>query len=355
MVYLLSCLTPFINPIHFFPLTFLSLGFPFLLAGMILLLILSLFIFRKYFWLFLIIIAIGYKNITAIYGFNGKKEFVQTKQPNTFRLLSWNVNYFLDCRIKNDTPNNPRRQMFDFVKNSNADVLCFQDFSSFYSKEFYPNFEFLRDSLNYPYAYFPVAYAYNEPYAPEKYGVVILSRFPIADSGSIKYHADADSESFAYADIKIKNKTVRFYCAHLRSMQLHTKRLNENETNFLKADTALILHSNTFRKLKYFEQIHISQAKQIRQSIDSNLNKPLIFCGDINSVPSSYVYHHLRKNFSDAFLQNGSGFGRTYDSLSPTLRIDVVFMNEKLHAVQHNTPRLHLSDHLPNLVDIELR
>jgi len=355
MVYLLSCLTPFINPIHFFPLTFLSLGFPFLLVGMILLLILSLFIFRKYFWLILIIIAVGYKNITAIYGFNGKKEFVQSKQPNTFRLLSWNVNYFLDCRVKNDTPNNPRRKMFDFVKNSGADVLCSQDFSSFYSKEFYPNFEFIRDSLKYPYAYFPVAYAYNEPYAPQKYGVIILSRFPIVDSGYIKYQADADSENFAYADVKIQNKTIRFYCAHLRSMQLHTKRLNENETNFLKADTALILHSNTFRKLKYFEQIHISQAKQIRQSIDSNLNKPLIFCGDINSVPSSYVYHHLRKNFSDAFLQNGSGLGRTYDSLSSTLRIDVVFINNKLKATQHSTPRVHLSDHLPNLVDLEFR
>jgi endonuclease/exonuclease/phosphatase family metal-dependent hydrolase len=351
-VYLLACLTPFINPVHFFPLTFLSLGFPFLLAGIILLLLLSIIFFRKYFWLLLLIIALGYKNISSVFSFRFKKEFVQQKHPNSFRLLSWNVNYFLDCRKTNDTLNNPRRKMFDFVKNTNADVLCFQDFSSFYYKDFYPNLEYLRDSLQYPYTYFPVAYSYNDSWGPERYGVVILSRFPIINSGSIKYNSTNDGENFAFADIKIQRKLIRFYCTHLQSMQLHTRNASEVET--LHADTALIFHSTTFKKLKHFEQIHISQAWQIRRSLDS-IQSPLVFCGDINSVPSSYVYHTLKKNLQDAFLQKGYGFGRTYDSLSPTLRIDVVFLNNALKATQYFTPRLHLSDHLPNVVDIQFR
>jgi len=354
-VYLLGCLTPYINPVHFYPLTFLSLGFPFLLGGMLLILILSLFIVRKYFWLFLVIIALGFKNISAIYGFHPKKAFDLTKKPGSFRLLSWNVNYFLDCQIKSDTPNAPRRQMFQYIRETNADVLCFQDFSSFYNPQiFYPNVEYIRDSLGYPFCYFPVDHILNEKYTPEKYGVILFSRFPITDSGSMKLSKEGESERFGFIDIRIQGKTVRMYCAHLASMQIHVAGDKNKEASSLKSDTALILHTNTFRKLKYYERIHIDEAKTIRKSLDS-ITGPLVFCADLNSVPSSYVYHYIRQDMQDAFLQNGSGLGRTYDSLSPTLRIDVVFLNNQLKATQHHTARLHLSDHLPNLVDLEFR
>ena len=46
-VYLIACLTPYVNPVTFWPLTFLALGFVYLLAGMIVLFLLSLVIFRK--------------------------------------------------------------------------------------------------------------------------------------------------------------------------------------------------------------------------------------------------------------------------------------------------------------------
>lgn len=354
-IYVIACFTPYINPIHFFPLVFLSLGFPFLLFGMLLLIIMHFFIYRKYSWIFVCILLLGFKNITSTFGFHPKKEFVWEKQPNTLRLLSWNVNYFLDCQIKNDTPNNPRKKMFEFIKKTNADVLCFQDFSSFYNpKLFYPNLEYIRDSLHYPYTYFPIAFVYNQSWAPEKYGVVFFSRYPITDTARIWFVGDVASENFGYADINFLGKSIRFYTAHLRSMQLHAQKFNENETGFLKADTALILHSNTFRKLKYFDKVHIEQAKLIRKSLDTS-RQPFVFCGDINAVPSSYVYATLSKNLNDAFLANGSGFGRTYDSLSPTLRIDVVLMNKQIHATQFYTPRLHLSDHLPNVVDLKFQ
>ena len=103
-----------------------------------------------------------------------------------------------------------------------------------------------------------------------------------------------------------------------------------------------------------FDKIHFEQARLIK----SELNKsalPFVFCGDLNSVPASYVYQHISKNLNDAFLSTGFGFGGTYDSISPTLRIDVVLMDQRLKSTQHQTPHLHLSDHYPNLVDIQLR
>jgi endonuclease/exonuclease/phosphatase family metal-dependent hydrolase len=75
----------------------------------------------------------------------------------------------------------------------------------------------------------------------------------------------------------------------------------------------------------------------------------------MNAVPSSFVYHQMRKGLNDAFLEKGWGFGRTYDSLSPTLRIDVLFTSPSIKTIQYHSPRLHLSDHLPIITDINLQ
>jgi len=106
--------------------------------------------------------------------------------------------------------------------------------------------------------------------------------------------------------------------------------------------------------LAEFDAMHAEQAITIKRVLDS-CNYPYVFCADLNSVPSTYVYHHLKSGLQDAFLQNGFGIGRTYDSISPTLRIDVVLLNNQLKAVQHKTPVLHLSDHYPNITDFQFR
>lgn len=351
--YLVACLTPYINPVDFWPLTFLALGFVYLLAGMIILLLLSLFIIKKRAWIFLLVILAGFQNISSVFGFHSRKTFVAEKNENSLRLLSWNVNYFGDCQIKNDSPNSVRRQMFAYIKQSNADVLCFQDFSNFIGRGFHATYNYIKDSLHYPYTYFPIDYAYND-YVPEQYGLSVFSRFPLSDTGRIRYFKNASTESFQFATIQFNGHPIKIFNAHLRSMQIHAQNASPREYNFLQADTGLIFHSGTFRKLKQFDKIHIEQIHQIRSALNKSDN-PFIFCGDLNSVPSSYVYQHVSKGLSDAFLTTGFGFGGTYDSISPTLRIDVVLMDQRLKAVQHHTPHLHLSDHYPNLVDIQLR
>ncbi len=352
-IYLVACLTPYINPVHFWPLTFLALGFVYLLAGMIVLFLLSLIIFRKTSLIFLLILLAGFQNISSVFGFHTRKKFVYEKNENSFRLLSWNVNYFGDCQKKNDKPKSVRRQMFAFIKESNADVLCFQDFSNFIAPWFYANLDYIRDSLQYPYYYFPKDYSYND-WMPEEYGPVIFSRFPIYDTGRIKFPVSISKEAFQFATINFKGHPIKIVNAHLRSMDLHSQNASPREYNFLEADSGLLFHSKTFKKLKYFDEIHVDQAMKIKYELNKT-DKPFIFCSDLNSMPASFVYQHLSKGLSDAFLSTGFGFGGTYDSISPTLRIDVVLMDKRLKTAQQNTSRLHLSDHYPNLVDIQLK
>jgi endonuclease/exonuclease/phosphatase family metal-dependent hydrolase len=359
LVYLLSCLTPYINPIYFSPFTFLALGFPFLLIGMLLLLIITFFCSRKKTWFVIVIIFFGFKNITSVIGFHFSKKFKQEREANTLRLLSWNVCDFRDNTIANDSAKSVRRQMLNFIKQSNADVLCFQDFSNYDGAGFRNNFKEITDSLHYRYSYYSIDNAMDiSPSVHMKYGTIIFSKYPIIDSGKIKYGNEGFSEGLSYADIIFKKDTIRFYNTHLRSMQLKAdfnfQTLDALSRSYIAQDSALLFHAGTFGRLKYFDSVHVQQTKIAKQQLNKT-TKPYVFCADLNSVPSSYVYHHIKSGLQDAFLKNSFGFGGTYETISPTLRIDVTFLSNQFIAVQYYSPKLYLSDHFPLLTDIQLQ
>lgn len=352
LFYLVSCLTPYINPVGFWPLTFLSLGFPFLLMGMLTLFLLSLLLNRKYSWILLLVIALGFKNISSFFAFHIPTQFHQDKSKASIRILSWNVNGFISCKKANDTPGNPCSRILNFIAQSDADILCFQDFSNLYGPAYRSTFDYIKDSLGYKYSYFPYNYPVENKFTSEQYGTPVFSKYPISDSGNVMYLQGTFNEKLVYATVNIKGSSVRIFNTHLLSMDIHTK--NGQVYGDLKSDTALMLHSNTFRKLKRFDKVHIQQAQQIKEVLNKS-DLPFIFCADLNSVPTTYAYHHISSGLKDAFLSTGFGMGRTYDSISSTLRIDVVLMSKVLKPIQHHTPHIHVSDHFPNIADIEIR
>ena len=58
--------------------------------------------------------------------------------------------------------------------------------------------------------------------------------------------------------------------------------------------------------------------------------KPVVFCGDLNTVPASYPYYVISRGLQDAFLQFGCGLGTTMDSLPKPLRIDYFFVDKRI-------------------------
>jgi endonuclease/exonuclease/phosphatase family metal-dependent hydrolase len=323
---------------------------------MIVLLILSLFSGRRYSWILLLVLLAGFKNISAVFAFHfPQKKFQQEKRAGCFRLLSWNVNSFIDCRLVNDTPGNPCSRILDFIRKSNADIVCLQDFSTFNGPGFRSTFDYLKDSLGYRYTYFPVSEVYKTSYSRERYGTPVFSRYPLSDTGRVPFiQPELKKESLVYATVNINGVSFRVFNTHLLSMNIHTRNGRVAGDSFLQSDTALMFHTSTFRKLKQFDKSHVQQAEQIKAVLNKS-GLPFVFCADINSVPSSYTYHHLSKGLTDAFLATGFGLGRTYDSMSSSLRIDVVLMSKLLRPVQHHTSHIHVSDHLPNITDIEIR
>jgi endonuclease/exonuclease/phosphatase (EEP) superfamily protein YafD len=97
--------------------------------------------------------------------------------------------------------------------------------------------------------------------------------------------------------------------------------------------------------------VHAKQAQFIKAAI-SKSPYPSIIGGDFNSVPSSYVYHTVKGNKQDAFIEKGFGLGHTYYGLSKTLRIDYVLADDAFKVLQVATPTMYLSDHFPIITDI---
>lgn len=61
---------------------------------------------------------------------------------------------FLDSQIYTDTLGNARRDIIAFIKNTNADIVCIQDFTERISPAFRSSVNDVRNTFNYPNYFF---------------------------------------------------------------------------------------------------------------------------------------------------------------------------------------------------------
>jgi endonuclease/exonuclease/phosphatase (EEP) superfamily protein YafD len=78
----------------------------------------------------------------------------------------------------------------------------------------------------------------------------------------------------------------------------------------------------------------------------------VIVCGDFNDVPNSYAYCTIGKGLQNAFTQKGSGLGRTFSGIAPTLRIDNIFADKRFTINQFVRDSKKISDHFPIVADM---
>ena len=72
-------------------------------------------------------------------------------------------------------------------------------------------------------------------------------------------------------------------------------------------------------------------------------------------MPNSYAYNTIRGDLlQDAFLEKGLGIGRTFNDISPTLRIDYILATKDFEVRQFNRVLRKLSDHYLVVADMKL-
>ena len=352
-LFLLSCTNFFLDPKRFWFIALLGLVFPALLILMIGFVVFWTLVRSKWAFLSFALLLIGWFQIHAFYAFNLSHRFTDVKKPSSIRVLTWNVHYLDQMYRPNQQQLSQRDPIINFLKQQGDDVICLQEFFEANKSQFLPNIAFMKKECGMPYHYF--VDDYRVPSKSYEVGPIIFSRFPILETGRHEYvHSSLKAvESLISADLNVNGDTVRIYTTHLQSVLFRKKELKELERIKNVEDSLLVASKSIIMKLKQAYAFRGGQAELVRKELDA-CPHPLIMCGDFNDVPNSYSYFHIKGKLQDAFLEKGFGIGRTYTSLSPTLRIDYMFASKAFKVLQCKKVELPYSDHYPVIADLIL-
>src|SRR5687767_2741063 len=349
VLYLLSCLAPWVKPTDSWIIAVLGLAFPFLLVILIAFIFLWLILKLTRVWFSVIVLLIGFKNIGVFWAFNPASGFQYGKKPAQIRIASWNVARFLEWKRNNNEKSQTRLKMLEQIKTQSPDILCLEEFFHSPDSAFYDNISEIR-AMGYPY----YCFSYDPDGDYQYIGSAIFSKYPMLDTGLVRYFRPSMPEALVHADIKVNDDTIRVFTTHLQSVQFRQKDY-EALSEIQSAEDSLLANSKTvLSKLRKAMNLRSSQADIARKILDDS-PYPTIFCGDLNDTPNSYTYFTIRGEMQDAFLKKGFGIGRTFSSLSPTLRIDFIFTDDRFRVEQFTRVVKYLSDHFMIMADVELK
>jgi endonuclease/exonuclease/phosphatase family metal-dependent hydrolase len=351
LLFVLSCLAPWPDPRQWWFLSLFGLAYPILLLLTLLFMIGWLILGKPRLALISgVALLLGLKSLLVFFAFHAPAGFKYEKNPEHIRVVTWNVARFIELKKNNNRGSEKRKRMLELLRQQNADVLCLQEFYTSSLPDYYDNITPIRYELGYPYFYF----VYDTDGDQQYYSSIIFSRYPIVDSGVIRYPRPSLPEVLLHADLKIGSDTVRVYTTHLQSLQFRPRDYERIE-RIKSVDDSLLQNSrNIISKIKRGFMNRSIQANLIREVLDDSPH-PVIMGADLNDVPNSYTYHTVRGGMQDAFLKKGFGIGRTYSALSPTLRIDYLFADPRFRVHQFSRVVKNLSDHYLLVADLEWR
>lgn len=314
---LISYLLPYVSPKTFASFSVFSLFVPVLIIINLVFTIYWLLRLKKQFLLSTIVLLLGWIIASPFYKFSSKEVLLL----DDVKIMSYNVRMFNNYKWNKDILLADKAYMF--IEDTKPDILAIQEF---YNSE--------EISFTYPYKY--IKNAANS----KVFGLAIYSKYPIINSGSFNFKNTSNNAIFI--DIVKEKDTVRVYNLHLESLHINPRKENFGEKS----------------KQKLFKRLKIAFKKQAYQ-IDKVLANETewkgkkIICGDFNNTAYSWVYKQLSKNKKDAFLEAGSGFGKTFDYFFPT-RIDFILTDKSIQVNHFKNFNVKYSDHFPIMAHLHL-
>jgi endonuclease/exonuclease/phosphatase family metal-dependent hydrolase len=349
IVFLLGCYSSWFNPTQFW-----FVGF-FTLASLYLLLVLVIFIL---FWLIakkelmlisMVAILLAWKPIGQIIKLKSSADFVLTKPTNNLRVMSWNVEHF-DI-LEHKTHPEVKTEMLSLINTYEPDIACFQEMVGGDKDSTSINFvPLIAKQLHFAH-YF---YAYNKIDdfdGKHHFGNIIFSKYPIIHKQIISSDKNNYNSTFQYLDVLNGGDTCRIFNLHLQSLKFSNDNLKFIETAKTKTEIDIQQSKNIISKFKTGFLKRKTQSERVHKAITESPYS-VIVCGDFNDVPNSYAYSTIGKGLNNAFVEKGNGIGRTFSGISPTLRIDNIFIDKKFTVTQYTCIQKKMSDHFPIIADI---
>ena len=213
-----------------------------------------------------------------------------------------------------------------WLRAQDADLICLQEF-------YLPNEVSMDKWIK---SHFPGYKAEYYVFTGSRgaFGNLTLSRRRVVDKGKINF--EHSTNLALWTDIGLDSATVRIYNCHFESY-------NISLSNLVKKAGAV---EETERKMRRSITERPKQVAEVMRGVDSAPVQSLVL-GDFNDNPLSYTYFRLLRGRHDSFTKAGRGFGATYRTLWPLLRIDYILYPPGLQAVTYTVPHVTYSDHYP--------
>ena len=265
----------------------------------------------------MVTLLLGFCYLSRYYKFDIDRDYETTYIERRYhKVMTYNV-----CEGKNE-------ELVPYIEKHNPDILCLQEMNT--NSE---NWEAL------------VARYKNTRKFEDKNNNYIFSKYRILRSGCVD---DLAAMSAVWADLKIKDDTVRVVSLHLQSTSIrpedtqflenHTYIVDKERESKLKSIVARLVENNSLRAV---------QAEKIALFLKESPHR-LIVCGDLNDVPLSYTYNILSRNLNDTFSECAEGFAYTYNTKYRLLRIDNIFVSPSVEVISYEVDnRVAYSDHYP--------
>lgn len=170
------------------------------------------------------------------------------------------------------------------------------------------------------------AFAPNLDYQGGKYGVAILSRFPIKNTEHRMFEnkREAERRGMLRIEVEVDGKTLNFVTTHLDYQ---------------------------------FEDGRVFETEQMLKFLDS-VKGPAIVVADLNDEPTGSAYKLMRTKFDDAWVTSGAKTdGFSYPADKPVKRIDHIFFSTRgrIRARQSWVIETLASDHIPVMAELEIK
>jgi endonuclease/exonuclease/phosphatase family metal-dependent hydrolase len=335
---LISLSAKYISPQSFWLIAFFGLGFPYIVLANLLFSIYWLIQFRRVALLSIFAILFSFFTMRNYFQFS----FDSKDSSGDIKVTSFNSMLF---DLYNWSKNAQSRQhILSSLHEINPDVLCLQEF---YNSEEEGDFHNIDTILN----SFTTKYYHAEYTATRRntdhWGIATFSKYPIINKGKILFNSRSNNLCI-YSDVLINADTVRIYNMHLQSISFSKqdyKFIDEIQSD-KDVEDELESSKSILRRLKRAFVKRSEQAEKVAASISSCPYK-IILCGDFNDTPASYAYHLLTENLNDAFIEKGSGFGRTYAGKFPQFRIDYILHSKEIKCKRFTRSDETYTDHFP--------
>lgn len=338
----------YVRPDEYWMLAFAGLIFPYAVLANLFFVITWMALWKRLFLVSLIALLLCWGRLNNYIQFWNDKDPLETdNQP--IKVMSYNVQIFDLYNWQNNRISEKGHNILRLIEKERPDFLCLQEYHAGRKNkiEIADSIKTLLDNR-----YSHISYVNNgDKVMP--YGIATFSRWPIINKEEFRFENNPMNFCIA-SDIVVDKDTIRLFNLHLESIRLSKEDYLYVEELPKNADSQDLFSENSKKILRKFKRAFINrtpQAVKIREYIDSS-PYPVVVCGDFNDTPSSFTYHHISENLTDAFKESGNGIGMTYAGSLPSFRIDYILHNKNFKSVDFETLRLNYSDHYPVLTGI---